>query len=333
MVLRFLGRLLRKRKGRVTGHFPALARGWDEARSQSGCPSSIEAVTGAAEEMDAAGLRLMGEESALLLDAEAMPGFREDAGRRWAISPSRSGSWGRHSPRCSKSSRPAGRSPGREAGEPRGRRPRLGLPRPACAPVRDRRIATGSGAEEIGGNDIFWLEALKGGRGEREGTEKTVRAGHHSAGHRAAHAGGGLRADQDRALHLRDSHRCRAASPSGRGGSGSPDRIGQRAAVPLIPVSLQLPEQVLLGVPTDAPAPDSPKHKEFLARFISRALLAEPGGRPRALYLLQPAVVTSTRPRSRHWAGQESDVEAGRRRSGAASGCVPGRALQRPFCH
>jgi len=36
-------------------------------------------------------------------------------------------------------------------------------------------------------------------------------------------------------------------------------------------------EHVLLGVPTDAPAPDALGHREFLGRFLSRALLASRG--------------------------------------------------------
>jgi len=37
-------------------------------------------------------------------------------------------------------------------------------------------------------------------------------------------------------------------------------------------------EHVLLGVPTDSPAPDAPGHREFLARFLGRSLLASRGG-------------------------------------------------------
>jgi ATP-dependent DNA helicase DinG len=36
-------------------------------------------------------------------------------------------------------------------------------------------------------------------------------------------------------------------------------------------------EQVLLGVPTDAPAPDSPEHRRFLAGFIGKTLVASRG--------------------------------------------------------
>src|SRR5208337_1819014 len=73
MILRFLGRVLRKRKGRATGHFPALARRLGRTPLAKRVPDLIEAVTRRAEELDEAGLGLMGEESALLLDAGVMP--------------------------------------------------------------------------------------------------------------------------------------------------------------------------------------------------------------------------------------------------------------------
>ena len=48
-------------------------------------------------------------------------------------------------------------------------------------------------------------------------------------------------------------------------------------------------ENVLLGVPTDAPPPDSPKYKRFLSDFITRALTFQQGRRARPFHLLRSA--------------------------------------------
>ena len=286
MILRFLGRLLRKRKGRATGHFPALARRLGRSPLAKRVPELIEAVTARAEELDEAGLRLMGEESALLLDAGVMPGFRESLGSvlgnlSFAI---------------------------RELGEAFSEVfEKLGAAGPGSGEVEGARATGGEGSartteddliwdcrvqiarlsgiadicdrfrtEEIGGNDIFWMEALKSGRGEREGKERTIRLVI-----TPLDIGPLMREavyEPIKTVLFTSATLTVAGSFSfwaGRIGlSGS---IGREPLFHSFPSPFNYQEQVLLGVPVDAPAPDSPKHKEFLARFISKALLKSRG--------------------------------------------------------
>ena len=80
MIMRFLGRLLRRRKGRVTGHFPALARLLGRSTLAKRVPELIDAVQARAEELDEASLEIMGNESSVLLDGGTLPDFRAGAG-------------------------------------------------------------------------------------------------------------------------------------------------------------------------------------------------------------------------------------------------------------
>ena len=80
-------------------------------------------------------------------------------------------------------------------------------------------------------------------------------------------------------LHLGDPHR--GGQLLLLGGTHRPcHRGGTAGREPLLltfPSPFNYRENVLLGVPTDAPAPDSPGYKGFLSRFISQALLASRG--------------------------------------------------------
>ncbi len=130
--------------------------------------------------------------------------------------------------------------------------------------------------EEIGANDIFWMEALKSGRGEREGKERTVRLVI-----TPLDIGPLMREavyEPIKTVLFTSATLTVAGSFSfwaGRIGlSGS---IGREPLFQSFPSPFNYGEHVLLGVPTDAPAPDSLKHKEFLARFIAKALLKSRG--------------------------------------------------------
>jgi ATP-dependent DNA helicase DinG len=67
---------------------------------------------------------------------------------------------------------------------------------------------------------------------------------------------------------------------AGRTGLGPAMRglSGREPVFCTFPSPFNYRENVLLGVPTDAPAPDSSGYRGFLARFISQALVASRGG-------------------------------------------------------
>jgi ATP-dependent DNA helicase DinG len=54
-------------------------------------------------------------------------------------------------------------------------------------------------------------------------------------------------------------------------------QLGREPLFGVFPSPFDYRSNVLLGVPTDAPAPDSPGHAEFLGRFIGKALTASRG--------------------------------------------------------
>lgn len=275
MILRFLGRLHRRRKGKPTGHFPALARRLGRSALSKRVPELIEAVSARAEELDEVSLALMGEESALLLDAGVMPDFRESVG----------GALGN----LSFAIRELGNAfdevfeklGAREAGGQEGGKPtdddlvwdcRVQLSRLSGITDICDRFRT----EEVGSNDIFWMEALKSGRGAREGKERTVRL---------------VITPLDIGPLMREAvfepiktviFTSATLTVAGSftfwaGRIGLSGSIGREPLFQSFPSPFNYQEHVLLGVPTDAPAPDSPKQKEFLARFISKALLKSHG--------------------------------------------------------
>jgi ATP-dependent DNA helicase DinG len=282
MILRFLGRLLRRRKGRATGHFPALARRLGRSALAKRVPELIEAVSTRAEELDEAGLGLMGEESALLLDAGAMPGFRESVGGALGnlsfavreLGDVFSEVFEKLGARENEETRTLADGEGSSKTmeddliwDCRVQLARLSAIADICDRFRN---------EEIGGNNIFWLEALKSGRGEREGKDRTVRLVI-----TPLDIGPLMREavyEQIKTVLFTSATLTVAGSFSfwaGRIGlSGS---IGREPLFQSFPSPFNYEEHVLLGVPIDAPAPDSPKHKEFLARFISKALLKSRG--------------------------------------------------------
>ena len=203
MILRFTNRLHRRRKGRVTGHFPALRGCWEEASS----PADSRAGGGGSGEGGGAGRVVpvgLGEESSCSCDRETAPGFREAAGAAlgnlsFAIREmaevfeeafEKIGAGG--------GARPKGERSAQESivWDCRVQLSRLSGIADICDRFRN---------EENGRNDIFWMEALRSTRGPRgKGTERAP--GDYAAGHRSPHAGGGVRADQDRRLHVRHAH-------------------------------------------------------------------------------------------------------------------------------
>lgn len=275
MVLRFLGRLLRRRRGKATGHFPALARGLGRTALAKKIPELIDAVQLRAEELDDAGLGLLGEESALLLDAGVMPDFRESVGSAlgnlsFAI---RELAEAFDELFEKLDAHDAAKGEKGTASRPdlvwdcRVQLSRLS----GIADVCDRFRT-----EEVGSNDIFWIESLRGGRDAPEGKERTVRL---------------VITPLDIGPLMREAvyepiktvvFTSATLTVAGSftfwaGRIGLSGSVGREPLFHSFPSPFNYPEHVLLGVPTDAPAPDSREHKEFLARFIAKALLKSHG--------------------------------------------------------
>ncbi len=273
MVLRYLSRLLRRKSGRVTGHFPALARILGRNELSRRVPAAIQTVQDRAEELDGVLLGLLGEEGSLLLDEGSLPEFRESAGAslgNLSFSIRELADLFQEVFEAIDVEGGAGsRDPMTESlvWDCRVQVSRLS----AIADICDRfRLGEG------GGGDVFWLEALKSRKRVQENGNRSVRLVI-----TPLDVGPLMREavfEPLRTVVFTSATLTVAGSFSYWAG-----RIGLRETDEREPVfrSFASPfdyrERVLLGVPTDAPAPDSPRHREFLGRFITRALLASKG--------------------------------------------------------
>jgi ATP-dependent DNA helicase DinG len=276
MILRFLGRLHRKRKGKTTGHFPALSRLMGNAALSKRVPALIGAVQERAAELDAAVLTLMGDESSILLDAGTMPDFRAAAGDALAnLSVSIRELADAFDEVFEKvESLAVGKSKQTDSLQDtvvwdcRVQLSRLS----GIADICDRFRT-----EQIGANDIFWLELLARRRSAREdGEQRSLRL---------------VITPLDIGPLMKEAVfepiRTAVFTSATLTVAGSftfwAGRIGMKEGEGREPVFRSFPspfnyhDQVLLGIPTDAPAPDSPRHKEFLSRFIAKSLLASRG--------------------------------------------------------
>jgi ATP-dependent DNA helicase DinG len=129
---------------------------------------------------------------------------------------------------------------------------------------------------EAGENDIFWVEALKSSRRGNGDASQAVRL---------------VITPLDVGPLMREAvfqpMRTAVFTSATLTVAGSfsywAGRLGMDASEGKEPVFKSFPspfdfrENVLLGVPTDAPAPDAPGHREFLGRFLGRALVASRG--------------------------------------------------------
>lgn len=273
-IMRHLGRLYRKRKGRVTGHLPALLKLLGKTPLAGRVPALIQAVQDRAGELDASAISLLGGESSLLLDDGSMPGFREGAGAELG--------------NLSFSIRELGdsfseilekvestTSPGAADGSPQEGIAwdcRVQLTRLSGIADMIDRFRLG----EAGENDIFWLESLKTGRRESEEQQQSVRLVI-----TPLEVGPLMREAVFQPLRtavFTSATLTVAGSFSywaGRLGLSAED--GKEPVFKSFPSPFNYREHVLLGVPTDAPAPDAPGHREFLGRFLGRALVASRG--------------------------------------------------------
>ena len=275
MILRFLGRLHRKRKGKTTGHFPALSRLLGDPGLAKRVPALIYAVQEKAEELDTAVLGLLDTQSELLLDAGTMPDFRAAAGDALAnLSVSirdlaeafddvfeKVEALGAGKPKQSESLQEA------TIWDCRVQLSRLA----GIADICDRFRG-----EQIGANDIFWLESLASRRSAREDGERSVRLVI-----TPLEIGPLMKEavfEPIRTAVFTSATLTVAGSFSFWAGRlGLKEGEGREPVFRSFPSPFNYREQVLLGVPTDAPAPDSPRHGEFLGRFITKALVASRG--------------------------------------------------------
>jgi len=131
-------------------------------------------------------------------------------------------------------------------------------------------------AGEPGRNDIFWMEAARGAKGERS-ARLTITPLDIAPLMREAVF------EPFKTVVLTSATLTVAGSFSYWAGRiGLASRAGSLLAAKetryqTFPSPFNYRENVLLGVPTDAPAPDSPGYRDFLSRFISKALLASRG--------------------------------------------------------
>jgi ATP-dependent DNA helicase DinG len=275
MILRFTNRLHRRRKGRVTGHFPALARLLGRSALSRRIPEMVAAVQERALELDASCLSILGEETSLLLDREAAPSFRESAGPAlgnlsFAIREmaevfeeafEKAGETGEPNPQGERSARE------NLVWDCRVQLSRLSGIADICDRFRN---------EEAGRNDIFWLEALRSARGGGDERERSVRLVITPLDigplmQEAVY-------EPIRTVVFTSATLTVAESFSFWAGRvGLPGSGGREPIFRSFPSPFNYQERVLLGVPTDAPAPDSPTHREFLSRFVTKTLLASHG--------------------------------------------------------
>jgi len=274
MILRFTNRLYRRRKGRVTGHFPALARLLGRSAISQRIPEMVAAVQERALELDATCLSTLGEESALLLDRETAAAFRDAAApalgnlsfsiREMAEvfeeAFEKLGDTGEPDPHGERSAKES------IVWDCRVQLSRLSGIADVCDRFRN---------EEAGRNDIFWLETLRGAR-KGEDRERSVRLVI-----TPLDIGPLMREavyEPIRTVVFTSATLTVASSFAFWAGRvGLPCPGGREPIFRSFPSPFNYREQVLLGVPTDAPAPDSPAHKEFLSRFVTKTLLASRG--------------------------------------------------------
>jgi ATP-dependent DNA helicase DinG len=272
-IMRHLGRLYRKRKGRVTGHLPALLRMLGRSPLAGRVPGLVQSVQDRAAELDAAVSGLLGAESALLLDAGTTPDFRDTAGAELGnLSFSIRELCDAFTEIIEKLESSA--SPGASGESPADGiawDSRVQTSRLAGAADMIDRFRRGEGGE----NDIFWVESLRSGRRTAE-EDQAVRLV-------ITPLDVGPLMREAVFQPLRTAVFTSATLTVAGSFSYWAARLGLSASDEKEPVFKSFPspfnyrEQVLLGVPTDAPAPDAPGHREFLARFLGRALVASGG--------------------------------------------------------
>jgi ATP-dependent DNA helicase DinG len=258
-VLKLVGRIYRKKKDRVAGHYTVLVKLLGRKVPVKKIPGMIADIQQKAEELDAACLGLMVDEGNLLMDERSRPLFRGISAPLGNLIVSLTGLT--------------------EVFEEIFQ----------LAPVEDpenlfwdcrvqvRRlteivnIADRFRLAETGANDVLWMEALRG-----QGTDRFARM---------------TITPLDIAPLMREAVYAplktvvlTSATLTVAGGFDFwGERVGLKGLTAREPLQRIFPspfnyeQNVLLGVPTDAPAPDQPGYQVFLSSFITEALRSSRG--------------------------------------------------------
>ncbi len=263
-IMKVLGRIYRKKKNRVGGHYPALVKLLGRKASIRKIPQIIADLQGKAMELDGACMSLMSEEPTLLLNEDGRARFSAAQGELSAL--------------CAAIAAFADvfgelfESAEAADNENLIRDCRVQANRLAgIAAVAERFRASGSASRSEAANDVQWMEAVKGRDGNRF-ARLTI-------------------TPLDVAPLLREAvfepQKTVVLTSATLTVGGRFDywagRIGLSGLAHREPLQNSFPSpfdyanNVLLGIPTDAPAPDQPGYREFLSRFIAEALRASGG--------------------------------------------------------
>jgi ATP-dependent DNA helicase DinG len=274
-LMRYLGRLHRRRKGRVVGLVPMLAH--LSRRPMKGVPGLIAGVRETAEALDERCGALMGEEGTFLVEAASRDRFLEAVGPSLgALSASIRALADALTEAIEKSEAAQRESTENLAWECRVQLNRL----TEAADLADRFRAA-----ECGGSDVYWMETLRGSRGGGTRDAPTSPASRPAAARFVITplAIGPLMREAvyeplptvvftSATLTVAD----RFAYWAGRIGLDA--RAGREISTGIFASPFDYGSNVLLGVTSDAPPPDSPGHRAFLGRFLAESLAASRGG-------------------------------------------------------
>ena len=332
-LMRYLNRLHRRRKGRVVGLVPMLAR--ISGHPLKGVPGLIGEVREAAEVLDARCGGLMGEEGSFLLEPGTRDRFLAEAGEALADLSARI----RELVESFTAAIDRVQEDGREESENLAWECRVQLNRLSEA----AGVADQFRAAEIAGNEVYWMEALRGGARGRVASARTTAAAREPARSAARlvitplDIGPLMREAvyeplptvvfTSATLTVADSF----AYWAGRIGLDA--RAGREVSTGVFPSPFDYRSNVLIGVPTDAPAPDAPGYRAFLGAFLGEALAASRGG---ALVLFTSRALLremheAVAPRLAALGHQDAPPGGGR--PGAPSRAVPRRGEQRAVRH
>ncbi|HET6452315.1 MAG TPA: helicase C-terminal domain-containing protein [Spirochaetia bacterium] len=290
-VQRHLRRLYRRRKGRVTGHLPSLLRVAGRTPRAANIAGLVQAVQDGAVALDAALLGVLGDEPSRLLDAAGLEDLRSVCGAELA---NLSFAIRELSEACDDLLEAAEAASGpvpagtRAAVGGAGSGPpaqdgvawdcRVQLTRLAGIADMIDRFRQG----EAGENDVFWMETVRTSRSRGP-------AGDEESGQSVRMVITPLDVGPLMREAVFEPLKTVVFTSATLTVSGSFDywagRIGlsgqvERTREPVFetfPSPFDYREHVLLGVPTDAPAPDSGGHRQFLSRFLLRSLRASGG--------------------------------------------------------
>jgi ATP-dependent DNA helicase DinG len=258
-ILKCLGRIYRKRKNRVTGHYPLLVKLLGRKAAVKMIPELTAAIQERAEEVDAAAIPVMGEEGNLLLDFQgrsragvlasplanlsaaisALVDDLQEVLDKAPVSDTENLLWD-----CKvQVSRLAG-----------------------LAKMADRFQTADPGA-----NDILWMEAVRGRGSDRYSRFVITPLDVAPLMREAVFEPMKTVVMTSATLTVAGGFEFWAGR-IGLTGSGGREPIAKT-----FPSPFNYRENVLLGVPTDAPAPTQPGYKEFLSSFITEALRASGG--------------------------------------------------------